>query len=122
MNEDYLYEEAKKRVNRKKGFYRHLAVYLVVNTVMFFTVFSNEGTFNWLYPAAFWGIGLAIHYFSVFGLPGSNRVGGTDWEAKEIRKEIEKMGGRAENILPREELELREIRRQKNGWDDSDLV
>lgn len=122
MDENYLYQEAKKRVNRKKGFYRHLAVYIAVNTVFFFVVFNNEGTFGWLYPASFWGIGLAINYFMVFGLPGSGRVGGTDWEAKEIRKEIEKMGGTAEQVLPREELELREIRKQENGWDDSDLV
>ena len=121
MEDNYRYQEAKKRVKRKKGFYQHLAVYLVINTLFFCIVLFNGGGFNWLYPASFWGIGLAIHYFGVFGLPGSERVGGTDWETKELRKELEKMGGSFED-LPEEELELKELKRQKKGWDDSDLV
>jgi len=121
MDENYLYREAKRRVKKKKGFYTHLAVYLVVNTVFFFVTFSNTGDLGWLYPASFWGIGLAINYFAVFGLPGTERVGGSDWEAKEIRKEINRLGGTTDDI-PREELELREIQKQRRGWDDSDLV
>ncbi len=121
MEENYLYKEAKKRVNRKKGFYRHLAVYIAVNTVFFFVVFIKSGTLNWIYPASFWGIGLVINYFSVFGLPGSERVGGTDWETKEIRKEMEKMGGHIDD-LPDEKFELREIQKQPKDWNDSDLV
>lgn len=121
MDNKFLYKEAKRKVKKKKDFYNHLVVYCVVNLIFFVIVFYNSGTFGWLYPAAFWGIGLAIQYFSTFGLPGSNRVGGADWEAKELRKEIEKMGGTYED-LPPEELELKEIRRQKRGWDDSDLV
>lgn len=120
MNENYLYEEAKKRVRKKKGFYNHLGVYLTINTIMFFVVFLNSGTFAWLFPASFWGIGLAINYLSVFGLPGKG-AGGVDWEAKEIRKEVEKMGGTIDD-LPAEELDLREIQKQKRGWDESDLV
>ncbi len=121
MDENHIYREAKKRVKKKKLFYRHLGVYLTINTIMFFIVFLNSGTFGWLIPASFWGIGLAINYLSVFGLPGSKGIGGVDWEAKEIRKEVEKMGGGLSD-LPREELELREIQKQKRGWDDSDLV
>ncbi len=121
MKEDFLYREAKKRVKKKKDFYGHLIVFLVVNTIFFFIVFLNNGGFAWLIPASFWSMGLAINYFSVFGLPGSKRVGGTDWEANELRKEIEKMGGTISDI-PSEELELREIQRQKQGWDESDLV
>ncbi len=121
MSDNFMYKEAKRRVKRKKAFYKHLTFYLIVNGVFFFITLFNTGTFNWLYPAAFWGIGLVSHYFSVFGLPGTDRVGGTDWEAKEIRKEIEKMGGTYED-LPPDELELKELKKQKQGWDDSDLV
>lgn len=120
MSEDHLFEEAKKRVKRKKAFYRHLSAYAVVNTVMFFVVFINENSFGWLVPMSFWGIGLAIQYFSVFGLPGGG-LGGSDWEARELNKEIKKLSGNY-NELPREELELREIEKQKRGWDESDLV
>jgi 2TM domain-containing protein len=120
MSEDHIFIEAKRRVKRKKAFYRHLAVYSVINTVMFFIVLLNEHTFDWLVPMSFWGIGLAIHYFSVFGLPGTG-LGGSDWEAKEINKEMSKLSGSYED-LPKEELELREIEKEKRGWDDSDLV
>lgn len=119
MNNE-LFQEAKRRVKRKKGFYRHLAVYSVINTVFFFIVFIDNNSFDWLYPMSFWGIGLAIHYLSVFGLPGSG-LGGNDWEAKEIQKEMQKLGGNYDE-LPEEELDLREIEKRKKGWDDSDLV
>ncbi|MFT5168733.1 MAG: hypothetical protein ACI8P3_003978, partial [Saprospiraceae bacterium] len=96
------------------------ASYCVINTVMFFVVFIDEQSFEWLFPMSFWGIGLAIHYFSVFGLPGSG-LGGSDWEARELNKEIKKLSGTYDD-LPRQELKLREIEKQKRGWDDSDLV
>lgn len=123
MDSQYKYEEAKKRVKKKKGFYGHLAVYLIVNAIFFSIVFFNGGGFAWLYPASFWGIGLAIHYLSIFGFPGSGGVGGSDWETREIQKEMEKMGGGP--IIEEEiedELELREIEKRKQNWDDSDLV
>ena len=120
MDQDHVYHEAKKRVKRKKGFYRHLAVYAIINTVMFFVVFLDGGTFEWLFPMAFWGIGLAIHYFGIFGLPGTG-IGGTEWEARELSKEMDKMGETFED-LPLEELDLPEFQKQKRAWDDSDLV
>jgi hypothetical protein len=121
MDDHYKYEEAKKRVKKKKGFYAHFASYLIINTIFFFIVFLNSGTFAWLYPASFWGIGLAMHYLGVFGFPGAGGVGGSDWEAEEIQKEMDKMEGRTEEI-PNEELELREIEKRKQDWNDNDLV
>lgn len=123
MDSHYKYEEAKKRVKKKKGFYSHLASYVVINTVFFFVVLVNSGTFGWLIPASFWGIGLAMHYLSVFGFPGSGGVGGSDWEAREIQKEMDKMEGKVSNEAPSDELELKEIEKQKRGgWSDKDFV
>ena len=34
MSEEAIYEEAKKRVEAKKGFYKHLVVYIVVNIIL----------------------------------------------------------------------------------------
>ena len=82
MDNHYKYEEAKKRVKKKKGFYAHLASYLIINGIFFFIVFLNGGGFAWLYPASFWGIGLAMHYLSIFGFPGSGGVGG--WSAPPV--------------------------------------
>jgi len=121
MSEDYIYEEAKKRVKEKKGFYGHLTAYLAVNVVMFFVVYINAGEFGWLIPAAFWGIGLIIHYVGVFGFPGTDKVGSKEWEAKQIQKEMEKLGGTSEDI-PDDELELKQLERLKNKLDDSEFV
>ncbi|TFG78929.1 MAG: 2TM domain-containing protein [Flavobacteriales bacterium] len=88
---------AKKKVEELKGFYRHLAVYLVVNSVIsiakiiqnvgdgeaFTDAFFDFGTFTvWV----FWGIGLAFHAAKTFSYnPFFNR----DWEERQIRKFME---------------------------------
>ena len=127
MREEDLYFEAKKIVKKKKRFYRHLGAYLAVNVVMFFVVFFDEGTFHWLFPASFWGIGLFTHYIAVFGFPGRHGLGGSEWEQREIAKEMQKL--EEENFIEKpaldekEELELKEIEQiKRNKWNDSDLV
>ncbi len=126
MRED-IYFEAKKIVKKKKGFYRHLGAYIAVNVVMFCVIFFQEGTFEWLFPASFWGIGLFIHYTSVFGFPGRSGLGGSEWEQREIEKEMKKLGASDDFDMPEliddDELELKEMKPiQKDKWNDSDLV
>ena len=118
MEEDYIYEEAKRIVKKKKGFYTHLGVYLAINTIFFFVVFINEGSFGWLIPASFWGIAIVIHYIAIFGFPVKGGVGGADWEAREIQKEMDKM--RYPNEV--DELELRELEKKKAADPDQDYV
>lgn len=115
------YLRAKKKVKAKKGFYSHLAAYIVVNVFMFILVFYNEGSFGWLIPMSGWGIGLAMHYFGVFGFPGSG-LGSMDWEDREIKKELEKEGYDLEDFKQKEELELKEIEKVRKEWKDDDLV
>lgn len=127
MNEEYIYAEAKKIVSKKKRFYRHLGVYLAVNAVFFFIVFFEENTFEWLIPASLWGIGLFIHYFNIFGLPGSKRLGGSDWEQEEIERVMHKIMESSHFETPHrdetDELELKEIKTEtQKNWKDSDLV
>jgi len=121
MGEDYIYEEAKKRVKERKDFYGHFTAYIAVNIVMFFVVYINGGEFAWLIPASFWGIGLIIHYVEVFGLPGKGKVGSKEWEAEQIHIEMEKLGGTSDDI-PDDKLELKELERLRNKLDDSDFV
>lgn len=86
--------KAKNKVEKLKRFYTHLVVYLVINTVITIIKINrninngetfNEAFFdfatvaNWL----LWGIALAIHAFSVFGLP---LILGDDWEERKIEK------------------------------------
>ena len=94
MNQKYI--RAKKRVEELKGYYWHLTVYIVVNTII--SVFkvvddSNNGSEGieealfdfdnfslWLW----WGIGIAFHTYKVFGarLLFMNR----DWEDRKIEE------------------------------------
>ena len=69
------YERAKKKVKEIKGFYTHLTVYLIINTVLFLLRmdilqkgFVNIQAPNWSHfiTPFFWGIGLAFHGLYVF--------------------------------------------------------
>ena len=125
--EEELYLEAKKIVRKKKRFYRHLGSYLAVNIVMFCVVLFQEHSLEWLVPASFWGIGLFIHYTSVFGFPGRQGLGGSEWEQREIAKEMQKLAPEMDFELPKlkedDDLELKEIQTiRRNKWNDSDLV
>jgi hypothetical protein len=81
--ENAAYERAKKRVEELKEYYSHLAIYLIVNGVLFAVDYlSGEGW--WFYwPALFWGIGLAIHTFTTFVSDGPF---GHNWEERKIRE------------------------------------
>ncbi len=88
---------AKERVKELKGFYIHLIVYLIVNTLLstltivalmnggdsFFEAFFNFASFS---TAIFWGIGLAFHAAKVFSY---NPFFSKDWEERQIRKYAE---------------------------------
>ena len=89
------YQEALRRVKKIKGFYIHLLVYIMVNTLIVFTN-SNDDFFNgnkdfWIFEtfstALFWGIGLTAHGLSVFG---RNLFFGENWEERKIKEFMEK--------------------------------
>ena len=126
MREEQLYLTAKKIVKKKKRFYRHLGAYIAVNIVFFFVVLFDSGTLEWLFPASFWGIGLFIHYINVFGFPGRNGLGGSEWEQQEIEKEMDKMRTdhdiESHETISNEELELKDFQAIRKNWNDADLV
>jgi hypothetical protein len=77
-----------------------------------------------------WGIGLVFHYTRVFGLPGTD-VLSSEWEEREIEKEMERMQDRGfteeppQLPSPTPPLERREkvITPQKErSYRDRDLV
>ena len=104
------FERAQKRVNKIKGFYNHLAVYVVVNAVLLlakndFTfylvndrVFDQADFLAWINwntygTLIFWGIGLVVknpflHGLSVF--LKNPKFLGRAWEEKQIQKYMEK--------------------------------
>jgi hypothetical protein len=86
-------KRAKKRVDQIKGFYVHLAVYIVVNLIIVGSSvirngFDGEPVDFWgaLSTTVFWGIGLAFHALNVFGING---ILGRRWEERQIRKFME---------------------------------
>ena len=115
-------ELARRRVKKKKGFYSHLAVYILVNLFIFLVSFPDNFINFDFGPALPWGIGLALHYVAVFGFPGSGILS-KEWEEREYEKELQKMKGRpplsAGKPEEGEELELKELRK---NWNDKDLV
>ena len=97
--EGIKYLQAKKRVEKVKGFYSHFIVYLIVNTFLsgiiiyglmhedgdsFSEVIRNFGVYAvWF----FWGIGIAFHWLGVFGF---NSFFGKKWEEKKLKEYINK--------------------------------
>ena len=92
------YERAKQRVADIKGFYSHLAVYLVINALVlmahtdiveFFVEKNGRKDFgewlgwNMVITPVLWGIGLAFHAWHVFG---SKITFFKKWEERKIRE------------------------------------
>ncbi|MBS0315874.1 MAG: 2TM domain-containing protein [Proteobacteria bacterium] len=72
MSQDEIDRLAHKRAGAKLGWYLHAAVYAAVNLLLFF-IAGAAGRGHWnLFPALGWGLGLALHWASVFVFgPGS---------------------------------------------------
>ena len=96
MNSSYI--RAKKRVDKLKGYYTHLMVYIIINTIIsvfaiindmedgkeFQDALFNGGNYSlWFW----WGIGIAFHTYGVFGsrLLFMNK----DWEDRKIKEFME---------------------------------
>ena len=137
--EEHLYKIAKKRVKKKKDFYGHLSAYIAVGLFFFMINMATfDGELWFFFPLFPWGIGLLIHYFSVFGLPWTGALT-TEWEDKELAKEMESLRKATNNersqsnydrldlderpdLAPDDELELKEFKKLRREWDDSDFV
>jgi len=88
MDDQQRYEKVRKRVREIKGFYSHLATYILINIFfLILNLLTSEGEYWFHWPLFGWGIGLVIHGLSVFGIPG---LFGPDWEEKKIRQMMEK--------------------------------
>ncbi|MBB6371307.1 2TM domain-containing protein [Chryseobacterium shigense] len=86
---DIRYQQAKRKVERLSGFYRHLFIYIAVNAVIVLYNYKHlepgESYFQFknFFTATFWGIGLAAHAIVVF-IANIGFV--KNWEEKKIRK------------------------------------
>jgi hypothetical protein len=130
-NEEKLYKLAQKKVKKKKGFYRHLQAFVMVNIALLFIGIMEGEPLGPFPVAVFWGIGLGFHYANVFGLPGGKLT--DEWEERELEKEYDKLRNRygsSQNESPRrrkeeldmdDHLDLRQPQRMKD-YEDRDFV
>ena len=85
------YIRAKKKVDAIKGFYWHLATYIIVNIFIVTVIVSNSDvevfSFAALSTPLFWGIGLLFHFLGVFG---SGILFGSGWEKRKIKEFMDK--------------------------------
>ncbi len=83
------YARAKTRVQKIKGFYTHLAVFVIVNIFIVALISLSGGgfksllRFNTWSTAFFWGIGVAFHAFGVFG---KQIIFNKDWEDRKMKQ------------------------------------
>ena len=90
------YLKAKKKVEMLKGFYSHLAVYIIVNAVIILSaanVFSSgkidfSDWSNYI-TAFFWGFGLVSHAIYVFFVLKVDNNFIKRWEDKKIKQFLE---------------------------------
>ena len=89
LSEEQIYEEAKKRVEAKRGFYIHLFVYVVVNIMLVIIwAFPAGGGYPWfLWVIGGWGIGLLFNFIEVFVWSKKGDRAAIEKEAEKIRKE-----------------------------------
>jgi len=91
MSDSEAYEEAKKRVEAKIGFFIHLAVYVGVNLLLIIINLTSSPQYLWFrWPLFGWGIGVFFHGLSVFAFSG-RRLKAV--KARMIEREMKKDSG-----------------------------
>lgn len=85
--EEETYKRAKKKVAKTRGFYSHLAIYIVVNIMLIVINLLTSPDSLWFYwITIFWGFFVLWNALDVFGIV---RIFGKDWEEKKIKEIIE---------------------------------
>lgn len=89
MSDEEIYEQAKKTVEAKKGFYVHLTVYILVNIMLVLIwAFAAGRGFPWfVFPLVGWGIGVLFHFLGVFVFEGGPSKAAIEKEAERLRRQ-----------------------------------
>jgi len=98
MTELEEYQKAKDRVQEVKGFYAHATMFVLTNVALavlnMATFTKNDGVIWFIWPLIGWGIGLAVHAISVFGI---GPFLGKDWEERHIQRELDRRHKESQN-------------------------
>ena len=86
MKNQEVYTNAKKKVESRLGFYTHLAVYLVVISLLTILNLTVAGDYFWaIWPMIGWGSGLILHGLSTFVFDSESSL-----KERLIEKEMQK--------------------------------
>lgn len=86
-DETRLRRQAEARADAKLGFRSHLIAYLLVNAGLFaldFLTGREDWWFHWTLIG--WGIGLAVHFASVYWAPGPSREAMVERELERLKR------------------------------------
>jgi hypothetical protein len=92
LEHDDAYEQARRRVRARLGFYRHLATYAAVIAAFVFVDLITGGGLSSLvlWVAAIWGALLVWHWFNVFVFPS---IWSPETEERMIEEELRRQQG-----------------------------
>jgi len=69
------YQRAKRRVESKYGFYRHMVIYAAVSILLIIINFSTSADYLWvMWPLIGWGFAVFLHALRVFVFPGGSII------------------------------------------------
>ena len=92
MKNQEAYTNAKKKVEARMGFYTHLAVYLMVISLLTILNLTVAGDYFWaMWPMIGWGSGVIVHGLFTFVFDSQSSL-----QERLIEKEIQKRN--AQNI------------------------
>ena len=121
---DRAYREAKKRVKRKKNFYKELMSYVAISMFLIFVnVFTSSGYLWCLWAIVPWGFAMVMK-----GIKIATSSKSSNWEQNEIRKELRAMGKDPDDYMEDDYLDLKELDKEEmynssdKGYKNSDLV
>ena len=67
--------KAHRRATAKYGFYKHLAVYFVINLMLFFINLVTTPDYFWcIWPLIGWGVAVAIHAVKVYAFDAEDAI------------------------------------------------
>lgn len=89
MDNNEKYSQAKKKVEKIKGFYNSLTAYIIINTFLFIlNILLTPSDLWFLFPLIIWGIILIAKFLTIFVF--KNKLFGEEWEEKKIKEYMEK--------------------------------
>jgi len=125
-----IQKAARERVKQKKEFYQFLAAYIgMCILVVSINLITSFGEWWFIYPVLCGGIGVVIHFFTVFGIPGL--VNYDDWEEQAYQEELKrlkksklhnKQGRMEDEGLELKILQKEVVEQKATKFDDSELV